>query len=170
MRSFERVVECDVRTLRWESVAEATGYPRGVVAVTRSDVLTIDTARSIDLDSPVSDRWTCDDESYWGQVPARTHGASTQTRGRTPVRRRTAPRDSSRPDAGATDYRRRSPGVSQVEHRTRRSHGFASMVAVALITAVSALGLVGLANMRSADAPTQPSVSQQIDAGVVAGR
>lgn len=44
------------------------------------------------------------------------------------------------------------------------------MVAVALITAVSALGLVGLANMRSADAPTQPSVSQQIDAGVVAGR
>jgi hypothetical protein len=41
---------------------------------------------------------------------------------------------------------------------------------VALITAVSVLGLVGLANMRSADVPAQPSISEQVEMGVVSGR
>ncbi|MBY6541016.1 hypothetical protein HQ325_20305 [Rhodococcus sp. BP-349] len=138
--------------------------------MTRSDLLTVGTARSIDMHAPGRTRWTCDDDSYWGVTDRAAGSTMTDLRERTTVRRSPAPRDSRRPDGGAVDYRRRSNGVSQVEHRTRRGHGFATSVAVALITAVSALGLVGLANMRSAAVPAQPSVSQQAEMGVVAGR
>ncbi|MGB3773268.1 MAG: hypothetical protein WBF79_11945 [Rhodococcus sp. (in: high G+C Gram-positive bacteria)] len=138
--------------------------------MTRSDVLTVGTARSIGTETPIASRWTCDDETYWGTSTTTPSVSSGVTGDRTTLRRSPAPRDSRRPHAGAVDYRRRSTGVSRVEHAPRRRHGFASMVAVSLITAVSALGLVGLANMRAVEAPSQPSVSQQVELGAVAGR
>lgn len=135
--------------------------------MTRSDLLTVGTARTVDSIAAGSTRWTCDDESYWTTV---TSPSTAPVPARTAGRRAPTVRDSRRPDAGSVEYLRRSNGVSQVEHGTRQGHGVASAVAVALITAMSVLGLVGLANVRAADAPVQPSVSQQADMGVTATR
>ncbi|GGG08252.1 hypothetical protein GCM10007304_22910 [Rhodococcoides trifolii] len=71
-----------------------------------------------------------------------------------PVRRPVA----SRPAAGSFEYGQCGPGVSQTEHEQPSRIGFGQMIAVAVVTAVLSLGLIGVANMR-ADTDEVPSPS-----------
>ncbi|MBY6362108.1 hypothetical protein [Rhodococcoides corynebacterioides] len=49
---------------------------------------------------------------------------------------------------------------------SRPVRGLASVAAVVLVTAATALGLVGVANLRAVDVPPQPTVVEQLDLGV----
>lgn len=136
----------------------------------RTDLPTIETTRSGASARPSTDRWTCDDDSYWGIVAGADTGArptrSRETARPAPVRRRPVVRDARRPHGGGIEYDGRTAGVSRAPHGSRPARGIASVVAVVLVTAASALGLVGVANLRAADVPPQPSVVEQLDLGV----
>lgn len=131
-----------------------------------TELQTVRGARVGAISRPSVDRWTCDDESYWGSVATAERVAAPAPRRSAPVRRRAVSRDVRRPHAGAVEYVGHSVGVSRAPHVSRPVRGLASVAAVVLVTAATALGLVGVANLRAADVPPQPTVVEQLNLGV----
>ena len=131
-----------------------------------TELQTVRGARVGATSRPFTDRWTCDDESYWGSATVTEEVAAPAPRRSAPVRRRPVSRDVRRPHAGAVEYTGRSVAVSRVPHVSRPVRGLASVAAVVLVTAATALGLVGVANLRAVDVPPQPTMVEQLDLGV----
>lgn len=131
--------------------------------MTRSDLLTARTARTAGAETVAGRPLTWANASNMRTSSGPASSVAVLDAPAREVRRRNSRRDPLRPDAGAVDYVRRSPGVSQTPHEEREGFGIAKSVGVALITAVSALGLVGLANLSAGEVPAPAAVSVQMD-------